>query len=154
MKTKIVKLFSKYIKKGDCPRRLSLSVCVGIFVALSPFMGLHTVIAIFLAWLLGLNFGITFVVAHFNNFLTVGPLLVAEYGIGHWLLNCVGVTHTLQNPHWMSHLNGMLNHYCGFPDISFWAFFIGANALAVSMSVGLYPVVKWLFLNMSQTKQG
>jgi uncharacterized protein (DUF2062 family) len=153
MKTRLRELFFKLFKKGECPRRLSLSFCAGIFIALSPFMGLHTVMTFIIAWLFGLNLGVTFLVAHCNNFFTVGPLVVAEYSFGQWLMQTFGVGASLQNPGWVCNINSKLTHFCGVPDISFWAFFIGASALAVGLSVGLYPIVRWLTFRFSESSR-
>ncbi|MBI4837553.1 MAG: DUF2062 domain-containing protein [Nitrospirae bacterium] len=35
---------------NDTPHRIALSFSIGIFMGISPFLGLHTVGAIFLAW--------------------------------------------------------------------------------------------------------
>lgn len=152
MKTKIKNLFLKWLKKCGCPRRLSLSICIGIFIALSPYMGFHTIMSILFAWLLGLNYGITFLVSHLNNVFTVGPLLIAEYGVGKWLMRFFGLGQWLHNPQWASCINSKLTSFCGLPDISLWAFFVGANVLAVVVSVALYPVMRMVFKRLAATK--
>ncbi|MBI5194709.1 MAG: DUF2062 domain-containing protein [Nitrospirae bacterium] len=40
---------------NDTPHRIALSFSIGIFMGISPFLGLHTVGAIFLAWVFRLN---------------------------------------------------------------------------------------------------
>ena len=48
------------LQSGDSPRKKALSIALGVFIGLSPFWGLHTVLVIFLAVLLRLNKVIAF----------------------------------------------------------------------------------------------
>ncbi|MGA2507555.1 MAG: DUF2062 domain-containing protein [Chitinispirillaceae bacterium] len=52
-KTKLV--LSKELHANTSPVRLSLSLALGVFVGLSPFYGIHTVIVLALAFILRLN---------------------------------------------------------------------------------------------------
>ena len=131
--------------KERCPSKFSLSVCYGVFIALSPFMGVHTAMIFIFAWALRLNLPITFAVAYLNNPWTVGPLLFGEYAFGKWIVGLLGWSKYLHNPAWVSSFNKMLTHYVGLPKICFWSFIIGASVLTLVVSLLLYPVIKYLF---------
>src|SRR3990167_4053598 len=131
-----------------CPSKFSLSVCAGVFIALSQFMGLHTVMIFLFVWAFRLNLPITFAVAYLNNPWTLGPLLVSEYVIGKKIVMWLGLTGRFQNPAWIASFNKLLSVYLGFPEICFWTFIIGASVVTLVMSIILYPVVKYLFTMM------
>ena len=70
----------------DTPQRTALAFAVGVFIGFSPFLGLHTVIAIGVAFLLNLNRVAVLVGAYAN----LPWFLPAWYGlstaVGAWLL--------------------------------------------------------------------
>jgi len=63
LKEKLRNLFSI----RDTPHRIALSFAVGLFVGVSPFLGLHTILALALAWLLRLNRVVTFTAVYVTN---------------------------------------------------------------------------------------
>lgn len=68
-----------YIK--DTPRKIALSFAFGAFWGCSPFLGLHTIGAFFIAWLLGLNRFIAIAGAYITNPWTIVPI----YTFSTWL---------------------------------------------------------------------
>lgn len=64
----------------DSPDRLALAFAVGVFIAFTPTVGIHTVSAIFLAWVLRINRVVTFAGTLVSNPYTVIPI----YGICLW----------------------------------------------------------------------
>ena len=143
--------FTQLALKERCPSKFSLSVCAGAFIALSPFMGLHTAMIFVFAWLFRLNLPITFAVAYLNNPWTVGPLLISEYLIGKKIVTWLGWSFT--NPEWVTSFNKILSTYLGFPQICFWTFIIGASVLTIVMSLILYPIVKYIFTSLMPRQQ-
>jgi len=62
----------------ETPHVLAKSLAVGVFVAFTPFMGLHTVLVLILAWALRLNKAVALTGTFVNNpwtiaFIFVGP---------------------------------------------------------------------------------
>lgn len=51
----------------DAPHKIALSFAVGLFVAISPFIGAHTLMALALAWALRLNRVVTFTAVYVTN---------------------------------------------------------------------------------------
>lgn len=69
----------------DAPWRRGAAVAVGVAVGLTPLYGLHLVLCLGLAHLLGLSRLRTYLAAHLNNPLTLPFILWAELGLGHRL---------------------------------------------------------------------
>ena len=64
----------------ESPDRLAFAFAIGVFIAFSPTIGLHTVSAFFLAWVFRLNKVVTFTGTLISNPYTVVPI----YGICIW----------------------------------------------------------------------
>ncbi len=68
-------------KLNDSPNQLAAAFAVGIFIAFSPTIGLHTVSCLLFAWMFRLNKLVVFTAAFINNPWTIMPL----YGFCLWL---------------------------------------------------------------------
>jgi uncharacterized protein (DUF2062 family) len=70
----------------DTPRRTALAVAVGVFIGFSPFLGLHTIMAVAVAFLFNLN-RVAVLVGAYSN---LPWFLAAWYAVvtaaGAWLL--------------------------------------------------------------------
>ncbi len=143
---KINHIFHKLISLETSPERLALSVSLGTFIAICPFLGFHTIMLFALSWLLGLNLIVTFAVAHLiNNPCTIIPIFWTDHWFGRWILTHWGATGWIDaNPFWMEAINGKIQAF-GFSGFSLWAFIIGGNLLALAFSIMLYPISKKLF---------
>jgi uncharacterized protein (TIGR03546 family) len=64
------------------PGHIAAAFAVGVFISFTPFFGLHTPIAIVIAFLFRLNKVAIITGAWINTPLTVGPVLVASYELG------------------------------------------------------------------------
>ncbi|MBI1865857.1 MAG: DUF2062 domain-containing protein [Nitrospirae bacterium] len=58
----------------DTPHRIALAVALGIFTALTPTIGLHTITALSLAWLFRVSKAITLMATFVNNPWTIAPI--------------------------------------------------------------------------------
>src|SRR5919107_3047635 len=71
----------------DPPERTALAFAVGVFIAFSPFLGLHTIAATALALLFRFNKVAIYTGTFVNNpFLTLVPIILASYAVGAFLL--------------------------------------------------------------------
>lgn len=71
----------------DPPERTSLAFAIGVFIAFSPLLGLHTILATLIAFLFRLNKVAIYTGTFINNpFLTLVPIIVASYAIGAFVL--------------------------------------------------------------------
>src|SRR3712207_4743480 len=65
------------------PERTALAFSVGVFIAFSPFLGLHTIVATALAFIFRFNKVAIYAGTYINNpFLTLVPIILASYAIG------------------------------------------------------------------------
>ena len=62
------------VKLNEPPHRLSLAFALGIFISFSPWLGLHIISAIFLAWLFRLNKVVVLTASFVNNPWTIVPM--------------------------------------------------------------------------------
>ena len=138
----------KIAAKERCPHRLALAASLSVYIAFSPFLGLHTAMHIVLGWLFGLNIPLLLAVGYgVNNPWTMVPIYMSGYVCGYWILHSWwGMSITGFNPVWMSFLNDKIAYYLGMVDVSFWAFMLGANVVGIVLAVVLYPVF-WNFFS-------
>lgn len=126
--------------------KLALSTSLGIFVAFSPFVFLHTVMAIVLSWLLSFNVGVTLVVSTFiHNPLTMAPIYACDYAFGKMLSLVCNLDILSRAPHFLASFCELMSGYIGLPSHSIWTFFIGGNLLSTLLAVGMYWPSKWFF---------
>lgn len=75
--------FRRLLALDDPPERTALAFSIGVFIAFSPFLGLHTIMALALAFLFRFNKIAIFTGTFVNNpFLTLVPIILASYAIG------------------------------------------------------------------------
>lgn len=75
--------FRRLLALDDPPERTALAFSVGIFIAFSPFLGLHTIMATVLAFAFRFNKVAIYAGTFVNNpFLTLVPITVASYALG------------------------------------------------------------------------
>src|SRR3982074_870325 len=80
--------FRRLLSIDDPPERTALAFSVGVFIGLSPLLGLHTIIATIVALLFRFNKVAIYLGTYLNNpFLTLVPIILASYAIGAFLLN-------------------------------------------------------------------
>src|SRR5712672_4876987 len=71
----------------DPPERTALAFSIGVFIAFSPFLGLHTILATLIAFQFRFNKIAVYSGTFINNpFLTLVPIIIASYAIGAFLL--------------------------------------------------------------------
>ena len=131
--------------RGWSVEKLTLSSCIGIYIAFSPFPGGHTIMMFLARWLFNINFPILFIATSINNPWTIVPFFTLDYFFGHWLIHTVlGI-----NPGWSISLAKVF----GSGEVCVWSFFIGGNILGISVALLSYPFVK-LFFSKLVTKFG
>ena len=75
--------FRRLLALDDPPERTALAFSVGVFIAFSPFLGLHTLLATVLAFAFRFNKVAIYAGTFVNNpFLTLVPLVALSYALG------------------------------------------------------------------------
>ncbi len=138
----IKKLGTKLLSYERCSHRFTLSACMGIYIAFSPFFGLHTAMVFAFSWFFALNCAIVLAVSMLvNNPWTMIPVYGSGYVFGDWMVRLFGITKH-HNPAWMQACNSWIHQYTGLSGISFWGFLIGGNVLGIGFGMLAYPVIK------------
>lgn len=137
---KIKNTIKNALTKGCSVEKLTLSFCMGIYIAFSPFPGAHTIIMFIAKWLFNINFPVLFISTSINNPWTMIPFYTFDYIFGHWILhNILGF-----NPGWLIPISKIF----GSGSICVWSFFVGGNILGISIALLSYPLVKIFFVKL------
>lgn len=133
------------LKAGWTADKLSLTFCLGLYIAFSPFPGGHTIMMVALNYLLNLNFPLLFIVTSINNPWTMIPFFSLDYVFGYWLVHSfLGF-----NPTWTICLADIF----GGGTICLWSFFIGGNILGIAAALLTYPIVSSFFKKLVPSDQ-
>ena len=140
--------FRRLLALDDPPERTALAFSLGVFIAFSPFLGLHTILATLIAFLFRFNKIALYSGTFINNpFLTLVPIIIASYAIGAFVLGrplripAAGVE-LLRHPHLLA-----AAYYPRLFRESWdivWPFSIGGLTLSVVCSLIAYPVTSAL----------
>jgi uncharacterized protein (DUF2062 family) len=136
--------FRRLLAVDDPPERTALAFSIGIFIAFSPFLGLHTIMATLIAFLFRFNKIAIYTGTFVNNpFLTLVPIIAASYALGALLMGrplslpeegwrLLREPHLLNGDYWRQ----LFTHLW---DIVL-PFSIGGMVLSVVCSLAAYPV--------------
>ncbi|MDQ1524250.1 MAG: uncharacterized protein QOE47_2174 [Pyrinomonadaceae bacterium] len=136
--------FRRLLAVDDPPERTALAFSVGVFIAFSPFLGLHTIAATLVAFLFRFNKLAIYTGTFINNpFLTLVPIIAASYALGALIMGRplslpeAGLR-LLQEPHLLTaaYWRELFTHLW---DIVL-PFSVGGMALSIVCSLAAYPV--------------
>ena len=149
--------FRRLLAVDDPPERTALAFSVGIFIAFSPFLGLHTIMATLIAFLFRFNKIAIYTGTFVNNpFLTLVPIIAASYALGALIMGrplslpdegwrLLREPHLFNAAYWrqlFTHLRDIV-----LP------FSIGGMALSVVCSLAAYPVTLKLLRARQRKKE-
>jgi uncharacterized protein len=136
--------FRRLLAIDDPPERTALAFSIGVFIAFSPFLGLHTIMATALAFLFRFNKIAIYTGTFVNNpFLTLVPIIIASYAVGAFILGRPlsipdeGLE-LLKNPRIFSGEYYRLLFVQSWNIV--WPFSVGAMSLSVVCSLLAYPL--------------
>ena len=124
--------FKKILSLDAHPGHISAGFAVGVFISFTPFFGLHTPLAIALAFIFRLNKVTCITGAWVNTPLTMVPVLVASYNMGRFLLGKPAQTLTFTNLDWHS-----LQPYAK-------SILLGSSIIGFIAAVASYFICYWL----------
>lgn len=143
----------KLINQDHSPERLAITFCLGVYIGISPLIGLHTILTFFCGWFFRLSIPALFAVSIFiHNPWTTIPIYALDHFFGVWLFNLVGIDPMAFEPEWMLSCNEFLMKHTGISGLSLTAFMIGGNLLAIAISVMLYPFMRHFFRSYLASK--
>lgn len=127
------------------PHILTLSCCIGTYIAFSPFVGLHTLMALACIWLFDLNAAMTFAFScGINNPWTTLFVYGLDYVFGYWILHDLA-KYDAENPACIAWAEKLLVEKIGLSMPCVWSFLIGGNILGILAAVMLYVPLKKIF---------
>lgn len=97
---KIKKQFKTILSLDSHPGHIAAGFAVGVFISFTPFFGLHTPLAIALAFIFRLNKLTCITGAWVNTPLTILPVLAASFKLGEFLRGKPVVELTLKGAEW------------------------------------------------------
>ncbi len=123
------------ISTNDSPKKIALSFSLGVFIGLSPFLGMHTILGISAVWLFRTNKYVTIAGVYVTNPWTIVPIYTFSTWLGTKLL---GVDNIIPQLKW--HAISCLNL---FNEVRFllWPFIFGSMLVALVSSFVVYVVV-------------
>lgn len=130
---------------NDSPHKIALSFGVGIFLGMSPFIGIHTILGIAAAWIFSLNKFVTIAGVYITNPWTIVPIYTFATWFGAQLL---GMQQIIPNINWDE-----VNFYQFFYEMQSLLppFLIGTTVLALISGLVGYAVTYWM---VSRSKRG
>jgi uncharacterized protein (DUF2062 family) len=153
--TRIQPFIKRMIAHERSPRRLALTCALGIYIGISPFVGLHTAMIFIFGWTFALSIPVLFTVSVLiHNPWTMMPVYAIDHLFGKWLFTTLGIDYLQWDPTWIEAFNLFLQNHTGIAGLSLSAFFIGGNVLAVSTSVMMYPLMKRIFTKYLSESSG
>ncbi|KKQ49729.1 MAG: hypothetical protein US69_C0002G0004 [candidate division TM6 bacterium GW2011_GWF2_38_10] len=136
-KKKLTTLLHKALHEGWSDKKLALSVAIGLFVAFSPFPGVHTILMFLFKWLFQLNLPILFLATSINNPWTMVPFYSLDYAVGYWVMHHVFGF----GPLW----NISFERIFVSGSICVWSFLVGGCLLSIFFAGIGYIIARILF---------
>jgi uncharacterized protein (DUF2062 family) len=149
--------FRRLLALDDPPERTALAFSIGVFIAFSPLLGLHTILATLVAFLFRFNKIAVYTGTFINNpFITLVPIIISSYAIGALLLGQplripAGGLALLEEPHLLTaEYYRKLFHESWYVV---WPFSIGGMVLSLVCSLIAYPVTSALLRARQRSKK-
>ncbi|WP_455477420.1 DUF2062 domain-containing protein [Bartonella sp. B41] len=80
-------LRKRVLRISATPHKVALGFAIGIFLACSPLLGVHIILAVFFSWILRGNFAAAIIGTVFSNPLTFLLIIMADYKVGYLCLS-------------------------------------------------------------------
>ncbi|HEU4433123.1 MAG TPA: DUF2062 domain-containing protein [Pyrinomonadaceae bacterium] len=140
--------FRRLLAIDDPPERTALAFSIGVFIAFSPFLGLHTIMATLIAFAFRFNKIAIYTGTFINNpIFTLVPIIILSYAVGAFILGRPlsipdeGVE-LLKDPHLLTREYYERVFVQSWNNVV-WPFTIGGTVLSVVCSLIAYPLTLW-----------
>lgn len=141
----IKKQLKKLLHTQDSPERTSLAFAIGVFFGFSPFIGLHTILTLLVAFIFRLNRVASLIGVYLNNPWTLVPVAIASTSLGIKVLGRMGHPYErfdwqeLGSFHFWLHLPREIRQHFH----TLYPFFVGSMISATILALLAYPVCLW-----------
>ncbi len=124
-------------KLDDSPNQLAAAFALGVFIAFSPTIGLHTITCLLLAWMFRLSKLVVFTAAFINNPWTIVPM----YGFCLWFgVKITGGAANVPAIAW-NELTFRNAYQTLLPYL--WPFVAGTVAVGLIAAAAAYTIIYW-----------
>ena len=148
---KAQKIFYTEIAALKSPRDVSLCMSLGLFIAFSPFIGLHNMMALGCAWLLNLSAPLLLLISHINNPWTMIPIYYSDYFVGKWFVHLFGLNIIGWTPCWLEGCGSYVKALLGL-EICLITFLLGGILIAIAVGLFSYLGTHWYMTKYKQQK--
>lgn len=126
----------------DSPHRIALSFGLGVFIAFSPLLGLHTALALLIAFAFRLSRAVIIVGIYVNNPWTIAPMYMAGTVVGCYLLGVPpgGLAAIDFTGHGWTFYRALLEHLRPY----LWPFVVGNTLLGALSGFAAYLLLRRL----------
>lgn len=139
---KLKQQFKKILSLDAHPGHIAVGFAAGVFISFTPFFGLHTPMAIAVAFIFRLNKLTCITGAWVNTPLTVVPALAASYNLGRFLLGKPQKELVFKALEWQQ-----LQPYAK-------SLLLGSSIIGFVAAVAAYFICYWLIVAFRRTDPG
>jgi uncharacterized protein len=142
MRRRLRHMLEAFLHLDDTPRRIAAAFGVGVYLSFHPLFGLHTLMALGIAFAFRLSRAAVLVGIYVNNPWTMAPMYLAGTTLGCWIL---GVP-----------LDGLSDIEWNFDDRAFyrllllslkpyfWPYVLGNTILGIVCGSAAYFAMRWI----------
>lgn len=136
----------------DTPHRTALAFGMGVFIAFSPLLGIHWVLALGTAFLLRLNRVAVLLGTYVNNPWTLAPLYLAGTALGCAMLGIspTGLTEIDWDAHGAAFYRGLFQHLRPY----LWPYVLGNTVLGMAAGLATYLLFRWFLERRKRALEG
>ena len=152
--------FKSILSIKESPRRIALAFALGVFIGISPFLGLHYIGAFFLAWLFRLNKLVAIVGVSVNNPWTIVPISTFCVWIG---AKTLGIKEVLPEVDWAGiSLTKIISTFTDLESLTImtkklWpvisSFFVGSMLICTISAIASYFIIQILLAKYKKEEQ-
>jgi uncharacterized protein (DUF2062 family) len=140
LKARLRRAVELFLHLDDTPRRIAIAFGVGVYIAFHPLLGLHTVMALAIAFAFRLSRAAMIAGIYVNNPWTIAPLYAAGTSLGCWLLGVPlaglgAIQWNLDHPDFYHLLYAGLRPYL-------WPYVVGNTVLGMIAGFAAYALVR------------
>jgi uncharacterized protein (DUF2062 family) len=123
------------LRLKDSPHRIAIAFSIGVFIGMSPFLGIHAVLGILAAWAFRLNTFATIAGVYVTNPWTIVPIYTFSTWIG---AKCLGIKQIIPQIDWS---NITFNHFISDLKPLLMPFIFGALLVGFISSIISYFII-------------
>ena len=130
------------LQLSDTPHRIALSFAIGVWIAFSPLLGIHTGLALAIAYLFRLSRASILIGAYVNNPWTIAPMYTAGTVLGSYMLGIS--TEGLSEIDWSLHGHAFYAAMLQGLRPYVWPYIVGNTVLGSFAAVAAYFALRMM----------